>query len=1235
MAIYTDNGLAGAPSGFWFQTDVSTITSNTATRVALANGDGSFTILIGSGFVVTGGALTAGTITGMQRASDAAGTTVFETVTGLSYAATTFQSHVADANMVNIAGDIFAGADTLNGSAQNNFFRGYAGNDIINGGDGFDTSSYSGSSLSTGPIAVVMDATSTVTGNASVGTDTLNSIESVAGTGFADTYTVNAGFTASSGTFNEFEGFGGNDTITGNRNTRISFSNASAAVNVSITGADLHGTATGNGSVGTDTFTYVNAVLGSNFGDTMSAAGATGGIGQSNNGFIFWGRGGNDLITGGGVGNTYDFNISRYDNATAGIVVTLGATSTVTGDASVGTDTLVNVEQVRGGDFADTFTADSNFNGIYGKFNAFEGMGGNDTITGNGNTRVQFGRATAGVTVTLTGTNGSGTAVGDASVGTDTFVSGVNAVSGSAFNDTISAAGARGNFAFFGRGGNDTIIGGNEGINNFNSNQVRYSGATGAITALMNGATWTVTGDASIGTDTITSVESIRGSDFNDTFVVTNGFAAQFGGEATIDGYAGNDTITGNGMTRVSYGTALSGVNINLQTGTASSIAAADAANVGIDTFTGVNGAFGSDYGDIITGSNGAQAEILRGGMGNDTIDGGGGVLDVVDYRNSEAGVTVDLFAGTASDGFGGTDTLSNLEGVRGSEFNDTITGSIGADRISGQSGDDVINGGAGNDIIYGDDKGSQADLFDGAFGESVSFDSGNDTIDGGTGADVMYGGLGNDTYYVDDAGDVVTEGAAEGSADHVLTSLANYVLANNVEILEATGPAAAHVFTGNADNNTITTSAGNFADVIIGGAGIDTMTGGDGNDSYFVDNTADVIVEGAGVNSGYDVVTSTANYTLSANIEQLVLQGGATHGTGNDQANYLYGGNSGLSLVLDGAGGDDVLYAGLAGGNTLIGGSGVDTLLGYGGNNNMQGGLGSDIYFTYTASDVLSEAGGDGIDTVYSNHDITVGEGLEQIILFASATSATSTSATDNNIMYGNSTTGAVTLSGGGGADVLFGGAFADNLLGGDGVDLLFGNGGADTLTGGNDTDVYYLQSGTETVVETTTGGFDTAYTQVASTTLAANVEQLILYGAAVSGTGNSGDNYLYGHIAANAVTLDGQGGNDYLLDSAFSGDVLIGGTGNDLLDLRTGGNDSIKFAAGSGVNSVLGFDADPTGGQDLIDVSGRGFSAGSIGTSILISASGSDTLVTIGADTIRLFGVASANVTATDFVF
>ena len=57
---------------------------------------------------------------------------------------------------------------------------------------------------------------------------------------------------------------------------------------------------------------------------------------------------------------------------------------------------------------------------------------------------------------------------------------------------------------------------------------------------------------------------------------------------------------------------------------------------------------------------------MLIGNAGDDTLDGGARV-DVVSYRGSGASVNVNLADGVAQDGEGGTDTLSNIEGIRGS----------------------------------------------------------------------------------------------------------------------------------------------------------------------------------------------------------------------------------------------------------------------------------------------------------------------------------------------------------------------------------------------------------------------------------------------------------------------------------------------------------------------------------------------------------------------------------------
>ena len=115
-------------------------------------------------------------------------------------------------------------------------------------------------------------------------------------------------------------------------------------------------------------------------------------------------------------------------------------------------DTLRNIEGVQGTMLADVYDATGYGNGqpttlnvssSSGTFNQFEGLGGNDQITGNGNTRAIYANAAAGVTITI-GAGGAGSAQGTeagdaATVGHDTFTGGVNTANGSNFDDAYDA----------------------------------------------------------------------------------------------------------------------------------------------------------------------------------------------------------------------------------------------------------------------------------------------------------------------------------------------------------------------------------------------------------------------------------------------------------------------------------------------------------------------------------------------------------------------------------------------------------------------------------------------------------------------------------------------------------------------------------------------------------------------------------------------------------------------------
>lgn len=114
--------------------------------------------------------------------------------------------------------------------------------------------------------------------------------------------------------------------------------------------------------------------------------------------------------------------------------------------------------------------------------------------------------------------------------------------------------------------------------------------------------------------------------------------------------------------------------------------------------------------------SGGSGHDYLVGGHGDDVLDGGVG-WDAVDYYDAAAGVTVDLDKGTATGEGVGADALSNIEGVYGSYFDDSITGGTDNDYFWSSTGNDSLDGGAGDDTLYGW--------------------TGNDTLSGGDGKDI------------------------------------------------------------------------------------------------------------------------------------------------------------------------------------------------------------------------------------------------------------------------------------------------------------------------------------------------------------------------------------------------------------------------------------------------------------------------------------------------------------------
>lgn len=584
-----------------------------------------------------------------------------------------------------------------------------------------------------------------------------------------------------------------------------------------------------------------------------------------------------------------------------------------------------------------------------------------------------------------------------------------------------------------------------------------------------------------------------------------------------------------------------------------------------------VIGAQGNEEG----GSNAGAVYIVWGGSGSSTIDlsliaQGIGGAKIVGDAGSLTGASIAL-AGDLN-GDGRTDLLIGAPGtsegaytlfadsswqpdlnIYGTNANDVIgigyggAHKVGAgnDLILGLDGDDLISGGDGNDSIEG-----------GAGNDIINGDGGNDTLDGGTGIDTLNGGTGDDLYIVDTSFDVANE-LAGGGTDTVQASV-SYTLGAEVENLVLTGFGLSG--TGNAGANVITGTGGN--DTLNGGGGADTLIGGGGNDTYVINNAGVVITEVVG--GGVDSVTSSINYTLGAEIENLVLTGAARSGSGNA-----------LNNSLTGTGGDD----------TLDGGLGNDTLV---------GGLGNDTYVIDSAGDIVIEAAGAGTDTILSGINYTLGLNLENLSLTGTA-----------RIGTGNS--------------------LANTLTGTIGDDTLDGGLGADTLIGGLGDDIYKVDSASDVIVEAAGEGNDTVVASVNYALGAGEIENLTLAGAARIGTGNAGNNVITGSTGDD--TLDGGGGFDTLIGGAGDDLYLIDSSTDTITELAGGGIDSIvssvDYALGNEIeNLTLTGNAHIGSGNalnnSLIGGSGADTLTGGAGNDRLDGGLGADTLIGgIGDDT------------------
>ena len=562
---------------------------------------------------------------------------------------------------------------------------------------------------------------------------------------------------------------------------------------------------------------------------------------------------------------------------------------------------------------------------------------------------------------------------------------------------------------------------------------------------------------------------------------------------ATLTGTAGNDTLTGTAGSDILN--SLAGNDI------------LDGA-AGADTMTGGPGD------DTYVVDNAGDRIVENAGEGTDTVKSG---------ITWTLGANLEKLILTGTGNINGTGNALDND-ITGNAGNNVIDGGAGADTMTGGKGDDtyivdnvndkvIENAGEGIDTVK-----SSVDCYlannvenliltgtaQWGFGNALDNDiTGNDAanaLDGGAGRDILRGGKGDDAYLIDDNLDIIVENANEGTDIAYIT--VSYTLADNVETLSIRTDANGIVGTGNALNNYMIGGAGN--NTLNGGAGNDTMLGSTGDDTYIVDSTYDYVAEYGG--EGNDTVMASANYTLSNNVEMLVLTGIlGWNGTGN---------------ALD---------------NTITGNDGDNVIDGAAGGDTMKGGKGNDTYVVDSSADKITENTGEGTDTVRSSISWTLGAAIENLTLTGTA-AINGTGNSLDNVLTGNS--GANTLDGGTGNDTLDGGI------------------GADMMKGGKGDDTYIVDNAGDVVVENAGEGTDTVKSGI-DYTLGSNVENLVLLSGAVYGTGNALNNSITGNAG------------DNILNGGAGTDTMTGGVGNDTYYVDDKG-DVIVEKAGEGIDTV-----------------------------------------------------------------
>ena len=452
------------------------------------------------------------------------------------------------------------------------------------------------------------------------------------------------------------------------------------------------------------------------------------------------------------------------------------------------------------------------------------------------------------------------------------------------------------------------------------------------------------------------------------------------GGSDGLFGLGGDDVITttggpddidgGSGTDRLIFNTGLfSQLTLGL---TSATIDASGVLFTNIENFTVRSGngndrvTLGAGDHDIQVRNGNDMVSLLSGSI---SADGGSG-SDTISFQRATGAVTLDMAVGTITSAVL-TGSAINFELAIGSAFADRFTAASTTTSLDGEAGDDIL------------DTAARA------------------------GAITLAGQDGNDVFIVRSASTATVSGG--NGIDRVETDLASFILPDDVETLEyfgsaafaGTGNALANIIIGGASGDTLSgvdgndtlggeagndiLDGGNGNDRLVGGTGIDTLNGGDGNDILVIDNAGDSATGGTGIDTlqftaigltysvagDIEIVTNATNSGNNVNITLNALDNSYGGGAGTDRvsagegADTVYG--RGANDILIGEGGNDRLF-GEVGADNLLGGNGDDLLYGGADGDLIDGEAGNDTIYGDAGNDIIRGSG--GVDHLFGGAD-------------------------------------------------------------------------------------------------------------------------------------------------------------------------------------------------------------------------------------------------------------------------